>query len=48
MNNLSMFWVYVSIPLGSAIFLFAQMVNVLKELISFCNPELEDALSSQE
>lgn len=33
MNNISMFWVYVSIPLGCGIFLYSQIVAILKQLL---------------
>ena len=39
MGNLSMFWVYLSIPLGSALFLFSTTVRALKELRGLCSPE---------
>ena len=45
MNHMSMFWVYVSIPLGSAIFLFAQIVAVLKEILALFHLEQKGTVS---
>ncbi len=45
MNKLSMFWVYLSVPLGSALFLYAFALRALKSLILFFAPQL-DAMSA--
>lgn len=42
MNNMSMFWVYLAVPLGSAIFFFAFALRALKSLVLFAAPRLEN------
>lgn len=42
MNGVSMFWLYVSVPLGSAIYLFAISIRVLKEVLYLCDPHFQE------
>ncbi len=45
MKSVTMFWVYVSVPIGSAIFLFAQVVAMMKELLALFHLEQKDMTS---
>ena len=48
MNNITMFWVYVSVPVGSVIFLLVQIATIMKMLLVLCDRNLEETFFPRE